>query len=111
MTETGSRRRAGRTLQLPDSARGPASGQPLPCLPTAIVVRFPKLANDLTFYGPASLDMWFRHRRYRMRDIQATITEVASPDGSENPHPAWLAEAFDRAQDPLRSSELLPYQK
>ena len=70
----------------------------------------PKLADDLTFYGPASLDMWVSSSTAPDADIQATITEVR-PDGSETYIQRGWLRLSDRAQDPLRSSELLPYQK
>jgi len=64
--------------------------------------------EDRTLLGSASLDLWLRSTAPDT-DLQVTLTEVR-PDGQEvYVQKGWLR-ASQRALDPARSTELLPYQ-
>lgn len=65
------------------------------------------LARDFTFAGPASADLWVSTTGADA-DLQVTLTEVR-PDGTEvYVQRGWLR-LYERAVDPLLSSELEPF--
>jgi putative CocE/NonD family hydrolase len=75
---------------------------------TAAAFTTEQLTEDRTVLGSASLDLWLSASMPDV-DLQATITEVR-PDGQEVfVQQGWLR-ASQRALDPARSTELLPYQ-
>lgn len=67
----------------------------------------PPLTEDLSFYGPASADLWVSSTAMDT-DMQVTLTEVR-PDGMEMyVQRGWLR-ASQRALTPERSTELRPF--
>jgi predicted acyl esterase len=75
---------------------------------TAAAFTTDPLTEDLTVLGSASLDLWLAATAPDV-DLQVTITEVR-PDGQEAfVQQGWLR-ASQRALDPSRSTDLLPYQ-
>ena len=66
------------------------------------------MEDDVTLLGSASLDLWLSALADDV-DLQVTLTEVR-PDGQEVfVQQGWLRTS-QRALDPTRSTELLPYQ-
>lgn len=68
----------------------------------------PPLTETLTFYGPASADLWVSSSRATDADVQVTLTEVRADGREEYVQRGWLR-LSQRALDAARSTPTRPY--